>query len=49
MGKMHELLAVESSVTGNYNRDIGETKHVLGKGLGIHEGNRRQAPLRCRK
>lgn len=31
MGKMHELLAVESSVTGNYNRDRDETLKVFGK------------------
>lgn len=31
MGKMHELLAVETAIAGNYNRDIDETLHVLGK------------------
>lgn len=31
MGKMHELLAVETAIAGNYNRDIDETVHVLGK------------------
>lgn len=31
MGKMHELLAVEGSISGNYNRDTHETLHVLGQ------------------
>lgn len=31
MGKMHELLAVESSVAGNYNRDLEETLKVFDK------------------
>jgi hypothetical protein len=31
MAKLHELLAVESSVTGNFNRDIQETVKVFGK------------------
>lgn len=31
MTKMHELLAVETTVAGNYNRDLVETLHVLGK------------------
>jgi hypothetical protein len=30
MGKMHELLAVESGVAGNYARDLQETVHVFG-------------------
>ncbi len=31
MGKMHELLAVEQSVVGNYNRDLDETLKVMGR------------------
>lgn len=31
MGKMHELLAVEASISGNLGRDRAETLHVLGK------------------
>jgi hypothetical protein len=31
MAKMHELLAVESSVTANYQRDLDETLKVLGR------------------
>lgn len=31
MAKMHELLAVESSITSNYNRDREETLKVLGR------------------
>lgn len=31
MAKMHELLAVESTVVGNYNRDMEETLKVLGR------------------
>jgi hypothetical protein len=32
MGKLHELLAVEASVSGNYNRDLDETLKVMGRG-----------------
>jgi hypothetical protein len=32
MAKMHELLAVEASVLGNYNRDIQETHKVFERG-----------------
>jgi hypothetical protein len=31
MAKLHELLAVETSVGGNYSRDLGETLKTLGK------------------
>lgn len=31
MGKLHELLAVESSITGNFNRDTAETVKVFNK------------------
>jgi hypothetical protein len=31
MGKMHELLAVESTIAGNYNRDMAETLKAFSK------------------
>ena len=31
MSKMHELLAVEATIAGNYGRDLSETMHVFGK------------------
>ena len=31
MAKMHELLAAESTVAGNYNTILGETEHVFGQ------------------
>jgi hypothetical protein len=33
MGKMHELLAVESSIAGNYGRDHSETLHVMSQAV----------------
>lgn len=32
MGKMHELLAVEASVTSSFHRDTDETQKVFGRG-----------------